>query len=176
MENKPVPGYEDLYYVNPNTLEVISKRNEKPLKVRMKKNGYPEIHLSRDGKDSYKRIHRLLAELYIPNPDNLPDVNHRDENKNNYSLDNLEWCNKSYNQKYGTINERRGPKISKALSGRPRHNIGKPILAIDSYGNETEYPSTAEASRQLGLRKNKIQNVLYGNRKTHHGYTFRHVD
>lgn len=65
MENKPVPGYEDLYYVNPNTLEVISKRTEKPLKVRMKKNGYPEIHLSRDGKDSYKRIHRLLAELYI---------------------------------------------------------------------------------------------------------------
>lgn len=176
LTNKPLPGYEDLYYVDPNTLTINNKKTGKPLTARRKKNGYPEVHLSRKGEDEYRCIHRVLAELYIPNPNNLPEVNHKDENKNNYSLDNLEWCSTSYNQKYGTINDRRGPKISKALKGRTRNDLGKPIIVIDENGNENRYPSTAEASRKLGLKTTKIQNVLYGKRKTHHGYTFRYDD
>ena len=57
-----------------------------------------------NGKNKY--IHRLVAEAFIPNPDNLPQVNHKDENKHNNSVENLEWCSAEYNMTYGTRQQR----------------------------------------------------------------------
>ena len=61
---------------------------------------YPAVTLVKDGKAKTYSLHRLLAEAFIPNPNNLPVVNHKDENPLNYSLDNLEWCTQQYNVDY----------------------------------------------------------------------------
>ena len=67
---------------------------------------YPTVHLSINGKRKRVTIHRLVALAFIPNPDNLPQVNHKDENPRNNRADNLEWCTEKYNHNYGTYRER----------------------------------------------------------------------
>lgn len=75
---------------------------------------YKQISLSNRGSTGNFLVHRLVAEAFIPNPDNLPEVNHKDENPSNNRVDNLEWCTKSYNINYGNRNK----LVSKALKGR----------------------------------------------------------
>ena len=75
------------------------RRNSKILKSELR-NGYYSVTLSKNGKRVHKRIHRLIAEAFIPNPDNLPQVNHKNQNKLNNNIDNLEWCNNTYNSQY----------------------------------------------------------------------------
>ena len=178
LEPKPVPGYEENYFLDPDRMLVINKKTGRPLKPRADGAGYAEVQLWKNNRGTHKRLHRLFAEAYIPNPDNLPDVNHKDANTMNYDLDNLEWCTKSYNQNYGDVNKRRGAKISKALRGKPKPWIaeqkGKPIIAMDGWGKEKWFPSGREAARQLGVRQSSIAYVLSGQRKTAGGYRFRY--
>lgn len=78
--------------------------------------GYQTICLRNTGKGNSVSVHRLVAEVWIPNPDNLPCINHKDEDKLNNSIDNLEWCTYSYNINYGS----RNAKVASALRRRPR--------------------------------------------------------
>lgn len=77
---------------------------------------YFQVILVKDNKAYNKLVHRLVAEAFILNPDNLPEVNHKDEDPSNNNVDNLEWCTKSYNINYGKRNE----LVSNALKGRPK--------------------------------------------------------
>lgn len=72
---------------------------------------YYYVPLWKDGAEKKKRIHRLVAEAFIPNPQNLPEVNHKDEDPSNNSVDNLEWCSRAYNANYGTRNKRTSDKM-----------------------------------------------------------------
>ena len=72
------------------------------LKPQLKKNGYLQVGLHDKNNHKYVNIHRLVAEAFIPNPDNLPEVNHKDEDKTNNHVNNLEWCTGSYNARYGS--------------------------------------------------------------------------
>lgn len=117
-EFKDIPGYEGLYeisregvvyrkqqtYINNLGNKCIRKRRKIATRI---VNGRPYITLCKDGKPKDHHIHRLLAETYIPNPNNYPMINHKDENIMNNSLDNLEWCTNSYNQSYGTCPQRK---------------------------------------------------------------------
>ena len=87
------------------------KKEGRILSPMINKKGYPYVHLSKDGKSVSKRIHRLVAEAFIPNPDNLPIVNHKDEDKTNNHVSNLEWCTNKYNSNYGN----RCQNISKTI-------------------------------------------------------------
>ena len=177
LEPKPVPGYENNYYLDPENMTVVNSKTGRVLKPRKDGAGYAEVQLWCNNKGTHKRLHRLFAEAYIPNPNNLPNINHKDENPMNYSLDNLEWCTQSYNQKYGTANERRGSKISKALKGKPKPWVselkGKPVVAINKWGEETVYSSGSEAARHYGLTKDAVNNVVRGTRKTAGGMKFK---
>ena len=104
-EWKPVENYEDLYWVS-NLGNVKNKRKDKKLSINL--DGYYVVNLSKNGKSKIFTVHRLVAQAFIPNPDNLPQVNHKDENKLNNNVDNLEWCNSNYNHNYGTRNKRAG--------------------------------------------------------------------
>lgn len=135
----------------------------KPNKVR---NGYLQIGLSKSGKVKGVLIHRLVAEAFIPNPSNLPQVNHKDEVKTNNHVENLEWCTCLYNMRYGTCQQRRAEKQS------------IPVLQIDINTGEviTDYPSAREAERQLNIRQCAISECCNGKRKTAYGFKWKYQD
>lgn len=180
LEQKTIPGYEDNYYLDPESMQVVNKKTGRPLKPQKGNDGYAQVQLWKNNKGKHKSLHRLFAEAYIPNPNNLPCINHKDEDPMNYELDNLEWCDQSYNQNYGTANARRGPKTSAKLKGRERPagsgRPSRPVVATDGWGNETCYSSGREACRQLEVRQSCLTEVLAGRRKTTGGYRFRYAD
>lgn len=103
---KDIKGYEGRYqvsnYGNVKSLNHNRTVKEQLLKQNIDKHSYHKIHLWLYGKPKWFLIHRLVAEAFIPNPDNLPCINHKDENKHNNHVDNLEWCTYEYNNEYGT--------------------------------------------------------------------------
>ena len=117
---KDVKDYEGLYQVSTfgrvrsldkyidvkiRNVDKVLKQG-KILKPVCNKNGYLKVNLCKNGKVKIYSLHRLVAKTFIPNPDNLPCVNHKDEDKTNNYPYNLEWCTHEYNNNYGTHNER----------------------------------------------------------------------
>ena len=104
-EWKEIPGYEGLYEVS-NMGNVRNVRRNTLLRLTKTNNGYIRVGLSKNGIQTGFKVHRLVAQACLPNPDNLPQVNHKDEDKTNNNVDNLEWCDQAYNNLYGTRLER----------------------------------------------------------------------
>lgn len=104
---RDITGYEGLYQVsNKGKIKSLHYGKEKILKPRKVKKGYLSISLHKDNKSRSFRVHRLVGKEFIPNPYNLPQINHIDEIKTNNCVENLEWCSAEYNDNYGTRNER----------------------------------------------------------------------
>ena len=124
---KDIPGYERLYQVsnlgNVRSLNYNRTGEIKLLKQIPDKGGYKTIQLCKNGKPKHCKIHRLVAMAFIPNPNNLPAVNHKDENPSNNNVNNLEWCTIAYNNNYGTKKER----LSESLRGENHPNYGKKV-------------------------------------------------
>ena len=154
---KNVVGYEGIYGIT-SCGKVWSYRNEKFLTPLVGKDGYLFVHLYKDGKMKNYKIHRLVAEAYIPNSENLPQINHKDENKTNNCLQNLEWCDASYNNNYGTHIEK----------------IKKPILQFDLEGNFIrEWPSAVDVAKR---ERANIKECLRGKTKTAYGYIWKYKE
>ena len=142
---KDVVGYEGFYKVSDkgNVYSVerrdsigrkVGGRIMKPIYDRY---GYLTVKLYKNGKQKGKLIHRLVLEAFVENPNNLPDVNHRDEVKTNNELSNLEWCDARYNNNYGTRTER----VTQAQS--------KKVRAVNiKTGEVIRFKSTQEAGRK----------------------------
>ena len=124
-EWKPIEGYENLYWVS-SYGNVKSKSKDKKLSINL--DGYYVTTLSKNGETKTFTVHRLVSKAFIPNPNKLPQVNHKDENKLNNCVDNLEWCNSNYNHNYGTRNKRTG------LTQR-NNRRSKIVLQFDLNGN-----------------------------------------
>lgn len=134
---KDIKGYEGKYQIS-NLGKIKSLiGNSKILKPEIR-TGYYSVELCKNGKRIHKRIHRLVAETFIPNPDNLPQVNHRDENKLNNQLDNLEWCDNTYNSQY------------------PNN------LSVYCFDLDKEFRSATEASVHTGVCRTSILKVCRG--------------
>ena len=138
----------------------ISGRVLKPLHSQ---GDYCYVHLfDKDGTSTNHKVHRLVAKAFVPNPDNLNEVNHIDEDKDNNRADNLEWCKHAYNCNYGTRNERSKAKRS------------EPIQQLDADGNVVaEYPSAIEAQRATGTNRKRIRMCCNGKYKTAGGYCWK---
>ena len=104
--------------------------------TRLSPKGYKNINIRYKGKLYTFRVHRIVAETFIPNPDNLPEVNHKDENKGNNSVDNLEWCTHQYNSAYGTRGIKQGKKISAIQKGRKLSEETKKKMAEKAKGRK----------------------------------------
>lgn len=137
----------------------------------MNDRGYLYVTLFKNNKGKTCRIHRLVAEAFIPNPENLPTVNHKDQNKSNNCVDNLEWCNMVYQVNYGDRNN----IVSKKLLNRKDQS--KPVMQYTlDMEFVTEYPSIAEAERQTGINKSTIYYCLINKYKQAGGYIWRYKD
>lgn len=111
---KDLKFYEDEYEINTSG-EVRSKRTGR-MKVAVEKdNGYFVYNLWINGKGKQEYVHRLVALTFLSNPNNYPQVNHKDEDKRNNKLDNLEWCDARYNNTYGTARQRMA--VTQKLTG-----------------------------------------------------------
>ena len=129
------------------------------------KDGYLKIGLRKNRKTDFILVHRLVAQTFLPNPDNYPQVNHKDENKANNRVENLEWCDGKYNHNYGTINQR----ISKANTNG---KLSKPVLQLSLTGELIrEYPSANECGRN-GFERSGVIRCCNGKQKTHRGFKF----
>ena len=136
---------------------------ERILKLRKRKDGYLQIKLYKDGAEKVYLVHRLVSEAFIPNPNNLPEINHKDENKQNNCVDNLEWCSRSYNNRYNGRAKKAGKKLAEKLS-KPVYSISKESGLI------TYWKSATVASRQIGISQSNICNCLKGKRKSTGGF------
>lgn len=137
--------------------------------------GYKRVVLYDGSREIHKQymVHRLVAEAFIPNPNNEPCVNHKDENGSNNRVDNLEWCSYKYNSNYGTAIERR-VKHQDWNSIAEKQSIR--IEQMDTNGNLIKiWPSMMECERQTGMRSAGISKCCSGYLKSYRGYIWRKV-
>ena len=146
----PVKGYEGLYEVTDDGK--VFNKNGKEMHQYYVTRGYRIVLLYKDKKQKTKLVHRLVAEAFIPNPDNLPQVNHKDEDKENNTASNLEWCTNDYNNHYGTGNERR--RVSCTRGAKERGECKEVICLADG----KRYYSISEAARHYGISMNRVSN------------------
>lgn len=134
--------------------------------------GYKVISLTdASGKRRFKHLHRVMAEVFIPNPNNLPCVNHKDENVNNNDITNLEWCSYAYNNHYNDHMKRCVKGLLKCAESRRI-----PVIAISKNGEQQVFKSIMEASLMTGTHDGDICRCLANKRKTAGGYTWQRLD
>lgn len=162
MEWKPIEKYNGLYLISDTGL-VFSVRTNKILKTNHYY-GYEKVEININGKNQKEYVHRLVAEAFIPNPDNLPCVNHKDETPWNNCVDNLEWCTYEYNSNYGTCIERR---VKHTTYKHGSEKVGsKKVFQFDLQGNlVAEYPSVADAAEETGYNRKSISKACSGGLK-----------
>ena len=155
-------GYEGLYQVsNKGHVKSLKWGKERILRPMINSSGYYHIGLYNDGVRKAFRLHRLVAEAFIPNPDNLPEINHRDENKKNNCVENLEWCDRGYNINYGTRNER----------------VSRKILQYSKSGDFIrEWTGALEVERVLGINNSHIIQCCKDKRKSAGGFVWRYKE
>jgi hypothetical protein len=153
----------EIEYIGRNQYSSYKRKQiieEKILKYSFDKDGYAQVGLAKDGKLKTKRVHFLVAQAFIPNPMNYDQINHKDENKTNNAVDNLEWCSVAYNNAYGS----RSKKINQ----------------YDLKGNFIKsWKSAAEAAKELKLKKASNITSCCKRRKytnTAYGYIWRYAD
>lgn len=167
---KDVVGYEGLYQIS--SLGRLKNRHGRILNGNINDYGYLRAILC-DGKGhrKYIQIHRLVAQAFIPNPDNKPQVNHIDENKINNVVENLEWVTVKENINWGTSLQRR------AEHQKITQKSKKTVYQYDKeYNLVTTYISCHEASRVCGIERTGIMHCCNGNPKfpTYKGYIWRY--
>ena len=177
---KDIKDLEGLYQVSNfgNVMSLNYNRTEKPnlLKPCVDGKGYFRVTLCKNKKTKHCYVHRLVAEAFLINPENLPCINHKDEDKTNNSVENLEYCTYEYNCNYGTRNERAGKAISKAKKGIPNEKCSKKILQFTLDGEFIrEWQSMAECTRN-GFDQSNVCNCCQGKRKSAYGYIWKYKE
>ena len=167
------------YFIS-NFGRVFSKKSNKVMKNRVvSKNGYQQITLD----NSQLLVHRLVAQAFIPNPDNLPCVNHKDENPGNNDVRNLEWCTYKYNSNYGTNPSRHSKKMIDRYNNDPdwksdcikrlaeiQKKKRKRVVQLDKFNNYLKTYESSYATEKDGHLSVHVCDCANGKRKTHHGY------
>lgn len=186
---RAVPGYEGLYEVSSlGRVKSLPRGKQWPYRqthnnirvLRLKANGYLFVNLSKNNEVKWIAVHRLVAMAFLPNPLGLPCVNHKDENKLNNCVENLEWCTYRYNANYGTARERQ--KTSRANNPNDyiaRKRVGemnsKSVRQLTPDGILiTTYKSLTEASEQSGVHITTIVRQCKGQSKKVRKFRFEY--
>ncbi|MFT8425667.1 MAG: hypothetical protein ABF630_09415 [Liquorilactobacillus sp.] len=137
--------------------EVYSEYKHGLLKQMKDAYGYSQVNLNRHT----KKVHRLVAEAFLPNPDNLPQINHKDENKNHNQVNNLEWCSSEYNINYGDVKKR-------SVFSQKSHDAWK-IYQFDLKGNLIKIWSSAREADRNGFNRRSVYRCCDGKIKSFKG-------
>lgn len=187
---KDIDGYEGLYQISSyGRVKSFPRRATRGgiVKPSLSTSGYLCTHLSKNGKVRTHQVHRLVAKHFICNPDNLPEVNHIDENKTNNHVSNLEWCTRVQNVRHGTAIERmvKAHDYKKvAAKSAANHDYrevarkeAKPLLQFDKNGNLIKrWESLRAASRALGKSCGNISAACNGKQETSYGFVWRYEE
>ena len=174
----PVRNY-PMYEVNEDGT-IFSKYRMKTLKASVTKSGYHSVELFNENGSKRILVHRLVAEAFIPNPEHYPQVNHKDEDKSNNSVENLEWCTPKYNMNYGRMAKIRHTLIdySKPIyrenALRNVEAMKRPVDQIHDGVVIASYESGKAASIETGVNHSHILEVCGGKRKTAGGYIWQY--
>ena len=157
--------------------DIYSIKKKRFLIPNTDKDGYYHIGIFRDHKRYWRRLHRLVAAEFIPNPDNKPQVNHKDGNKQNNHVSNLEWVTSIENSRHAWRTGLIKPPSKEHIQAMKEAN-SKRVAMCDGAGNIlAEFIGTREAARVLGKSfcPKGISKAALGQRKTHAGYTWRYI-
>lgn len=134
----------------------------KVLKQRLRPDGYMEVNFRVKNKPVKLLTHRIIAASHLPNPNNLPEVNHKDNDRTNNAVSNLEWCTREYNQDY---KEKHGMSAAEV--------VGRPVIAVNlETGRVLRFETRSEAARKLGIDVSSIVKVVKGKANQTGGYWF----
>ncbi len=159
---KDIEGYEELYQVS----NFGNVRNKQGLimKQRLDTKGYKQINLIKNGVKKTHRVHRLVAQAYLVNVNNYPCINHKDENKQNNCVDNLEFCTVKYNLNYGTTIERARKSRMKPIK---QYSLDGELIKVWNCAKDIE--------REKGYSHSCICNCLKGKTKQSYNFIWRYV-
>lgn len=192
-EWRDIPNYEGYYQISNlgrvksldreiiNVNGKIFLRKGKVKAQMIDKGGCKRVNLYKDGILKCCPVHRLVAKTFIPNPENKPEVNHIDGNKQNNSVYNLEWCTRSENQQHAwNIGLKENARKACSVNGKnncannARKSLSKPILQFDLYNNLIrEWKSMHEAEKALKIANTHISECCRGEAKTAGGYIWK---
>ena len=153
----PIYGFEGLYSVNRHG-DIYSEKYGKLFAKCKNSHGYVCVILRKNGIRYSKKVHRLVAETFLPNPENKREVNHIDGNKSNNELSNLEWVTSSENTRHA---------VNVGLISRKR-------MRIIETGEE--FPSAVDCAKSINGSYANIYHCLNGERKTHKGYHYEYIE
>lgn len=185
---KSVPGYEGYYEastlgnIKSVTREVHNSvgtfiKQSVILKPSMQNNGYYRVMLTKDKKHKYMLVHRIIALTFIDNPLNKSIVNHKDEDKHNNRVDNLEWFTIKGNNNYNNRQYKIAAKNkSNGTYDKIRKLTSKPVLAVPvDPSKETITLKSVTDGKNYGFIPSEISAVARGRKKTHYGYVFSYI-
>ena len=166
MENevwKDIEGYEGHYQVsNLGRVKSLKYGKEHILKLE-RRSGYLRVGLLKNRNRKMFMVHRLVGQAFLSNPHNLPQINHKDEDKTNNRVENLEWCDRKYNMNYGTRTQRVTEKVSKT------------VLQYTKTGEFVkEWKSIHDIERILGYSKGNISSCCNGKLKWIYGFVWKY--
>ncbi len=166
---KNINGYDDYQVSSMGRFKSLKYGKERILKPTKDGSGYLKVGLSKDGKVKEHLAHRIVAEAFLNNPYNLSEVNHKNEDKSDNRVENLEWCDHKYNMNYGTGRQRFSMKHK---NGKTSKKVFQYTLAGEFVA---EYPSVHEVERQLGYSQGNISECCNDKRKTAYSYVWRYL-
>lgn len=180
-------GYEGLYKVsNKGNIKSLERTvwdsrgyyrtvHERILKPGKDRYGYLYVILCKEGIMKTYYVHRLVATAFCENPEGYTEVNHKDENKQNNCMENLEWCSRSYNLSYNGRAKKAGKKAAEKLTNHPK--TSKPIIGIDKVtGLIVEFASALEAERETGIAQQNICACCKGKRNSCGGFYWMYAN
>lgn len=149
---------EDYEVSSKGRIKSIKYGRDRILKTHITTRGYEEVCLRVSGKSKHLAVHRLVAKTFLPNLENFPEINHKDENRLNNTIENLEWCTRKYNMEYSKLHEK----------------LRKAIIRINPVTNERRIYDCIVNVKLDGYDDSAVSKCCKGKRKMHKGYIWEY--